>query len=271
MHLARFLLCVAAGFTAAAQAQADEQELKVLLVGKQPDHPPGTHEYLFECRLLAKCLEQTQGVITVVSDGWPKDPKVLEDVNVVVLYTAMGGNLLSSAGVKEQVEPMLERGVGLVMIHWSTGADEGPAGQWQLDHLGGWFGFGFSKIPVAESRVQQLDKDHPISRGWSDFDMKDEYYTHLKFHERARPLLAATVEGEEHVIGWTLTRPGTKEGRSFGSVCGHFHDCFALEPFRRVLTNAILWAGHREVPAAGAPCALDPDDLVLPPDGREKR
>jgi type 1 glutamine amidotransferase len=270
MRLARCWLVFVVMVLSASGAWAADAPTKVLLVGKPPDHPPGTHEYLFECRLLAKCLEQTEGVTAIVSDGWPQDPKVLEDVDVLVLYTAMGGNLLSSDGVREQAEALLNEGVGMVMIHWSTGADEGRAGQWQLDHLGGWFGFAFSKIPVRDSRVRQLAKDHPICRGWSDFDMRDEYYTHLRFHENARPLIGATIDGEDHVVGWALERPGAKEGRSFGFVCGHFHDCFALEPFRKAVTNAILWAGHREVPEEGAPCELTPRDLELPPDPREK-
>lgn len=254
----------------AGDAYGQNETTKVLLIGKEPDHPPRTHEYLFECNLLAKCLSQTKGVTTVVSNGWPKDETLVEDVDVIVLYTAMGGNLLSAPGVREEVEPLLQRGVGLVMIHWSTGADEGAAGSWQLEHLGGWFGFGFSKIPVRDSKLRQLDMGHPICRGWSDFDMHDEYYTHLKFHDAARPLLAATIDGEEHTMAWTFDRPGVKDGRSFGTVCGHFHDCFGKEPFRRILTNGILWAAGREVPIEGAPCRLTAEDLTLPADPREK-
>ena len=47
-----------------------------------------------DCTLLAKCLRQTDGVETVVSNGWPKDPAVLKDVTAIVLETRLGGTVL---------------------------------------------------------------------------------------------------------------------------------------------------------------------------------
>lgn len=264
-------LLILAGLALLAPAtlvNADDARTNVLLIGKERDHPPGSHEYLFECQLLAKCLRQTEGVAAVVSDGWPRDASMLDGVDVIVLYTAMGGNVLSDPAVRKQVEPLLARGVGLVMIHWSTGADDGDAGAWQLEHLGGWFGFSFSIFPVLDSAVHQIDKTHPIARGWSDFPMHDEYYTGLKFHDGARPLLTAEVGGKPEPIAWTFERPHSNGGRSFGTVCGHFHECFGIESFRRMLVNAVLWCARREVPEGGAACRLTEADLVLPPDPR---
>ena len=48
-----------------------EEKSKIVLIGHDRDHPFGTHEYMADCRLLAKCLEQTPGVEAVVSNGWP--------------------------------------------------------------------------------------------------------------------------------------------------------------------------------------------------------
>ena len=44
-----------------------ERRAKVLLIGKKPDHPFGTHMYMHTQKMLAKCLERTKGVKTVVS------------------------------------------------------------------------------------------------------------------------------------------------------------------------------------------------------------
>lgn len=263
------LVILATGVLAlgATTAPADETT-RILLIGKERDHPPRTHEYMAECGLLAKCLEQTKGVETVVSDGWPTDPQVLQDLDAIVLYTAVGGNLLfADEARRAQVEELLKKGVGLVAIHWSTDAAPGIAGEKQLEHLGGWFNPSFSDIPVRDSVVKQADPDHPIARGWADFPMKDEYYIKLKFHEAARPLFTAEVDGTEYVVGWAYERPDG--GRSFGTVCGHFHDCFANESFRKALVNGILWSAGVEVPEAGAPCAATEEDLTLPPDPRE--
>ena len=37
-------------------------------IGKDLDHPRNTHTYMSDCTLLAKCLRQTEGVETVVSN-----------------------------------------------------------------------------------------------------------------------------------------------------------------------------------------------------------
>jgi hypothetical protein len=47
-----------------------------------------------DCTLLAKCLLQTDGVETVVSNGWPKDPAVVKGVTALVLHTRLGGTVL---------------------------------------------------------------------------------------------------------------------------------------------------------------------------------
>jgi type 1 glutamine amidotransferase len=265
----RVFLCIAVVSALGGSAEAGEAKTTFLLIGKDRDHPPQSHEYMSECELLAKCLRQTPGVEAVVSNGWPSDPKLLESVDAIVLYTAMGGNVLAAPQRRAQVEALLARGVGLVAIHWSTGADDGLNGVWWLDHLGGWFAFSFSKFLVRDSRVRQVHREHPICRGWSDFDFRDEYYIGLKFHPDAQPLLVASIDGQEQTIGWTYERPGgAQPGRSFGFVCGHFHECFANDSFRRSVVNAALWAAHLEVPAAGAPCDINAADLVLPPDPR---
>lgn len=255
---------------AAGVSRAADRPNRILLIGKERDHPAATHEYMHECGLLAKCLRQTPGIEPVVSDGWPEDPAALEGCRAVVLYTAMGGNVLLGPKARERAEALLDSGAGLVALHWSTGADEGPVGERYLEHLGGWFGFKFSKFLVRPSRLRQADAEHSICRGWKDFDLRDEYYIDLKFLPAARPLAVAQIDGKDYPMAWTFERPGPQRGRSFGLVCGHFHDCFADESFRRLIVNAILWSVRLDVPAAGAPCAVVPKDLELPPDPRSK-
>ena len=146
----------------AVAALAADEPTQILLIGKDQDHAPATHEYMAECELLAKCLRQTQGIETVVSNGWPTDPVVIAGVDAIVLYTAVGGNVLfQDPASGEQVEKMLKGGTGLVEIHWSTDAAPGEPGDKQLEYLGGWFSPTFSEIPVRESVIKQVDKDAP--------------------------------------------------------------------------------------------------------------
>ena len=47
-------------------------------------------------------------------------------------------------------------------------------------------------------------------------------------------------------------------GRGFGFTGGHTHKNWANDDFRRLVTNAILWAARVDVPEAGAKVEMDP-------------
>jgi type 1 glutamine amidotransferase len=251
---------------------AAEPKAKILLIGKDLDHPRNTHTYLSDCELLAKCLRQTAGVETVVSNGWPKDPAVLKGVTAIVLHTRLGGTVLFRGPQRSQVEELMKQGVGVTAIHWGTGAETPEGGPW-LQTMGGWFnaeGDGFSRYLVQSSKLHQVDSQHPISRGWSDFDLREEYYFKLCFLPDARPVMTTVIEGTAYPIGWVYERPHTKGGRSFGFVGGHFHDNFGLPEFRQAVVNGILWTAHVDIPEKGAPILITSADMQLPPEEPKK-
>jgi type 1 glutamine amidotransferase len=254
-----------------AAAWGADEKTKILLIGKDRDHPPATHEYMADCELLARCLRQTPGVEALVSNGWPTDPAVLKDVKAIVLHTQKGGNVLFAGPQRREVEELLKNGVGLTAIHWSTGADAGEVGENWLRTLGGWFNPDFSKLAVQTAKLHQVDPHQAVCRGWKDFDLRDEYYIQLRFEPAVKPVLSVRLNDKDHTVAWAYERPDSKGGRSFGFVCGHFHANFAEKPFRQALVNGILWTAHREVPEAGAPCEISPKDMELPPDTRPKK
>ncbi len=249
--------------------QAGEKKTKILLIGKDRDHPYATHEYMVECRLLAKCLEQTPGIETIVSNGWPKDPAQIKNVKAIVLYTANGGNVILAPRVRDQVHEMLKNGVGLTAVHWSTGANKLVGEEYQKI-LGGWFSRQIgSRLKTTKTKLIQADPKHPICQGWKEYDLRDEYYLDLRFQPKIHPVLQVHLDNKDHTVGWTYERPDG--GRSFGFVCGHFHANFGEEPFRQAIANGILWTAGLDVPAAGAPVSVSPKDLELPPDPRKKK
>jgi type 1 glutamine amidotransferase len=256
-----------------ATSAASAKRTRIVLIGHAPDHPFGSHMYLHECGMLAKCLNQTPGVDAVVSDRWPNDPKVLENVRAIVCYTSPGGNLLLSGRHAKAAEALFQSGVGYTAIHWGTGAEGTDIGERYLQILGGWFSTKIGcGLDVSPSRVRQLDPTHPICRGWKDFDLREEWYLRTRLHPDAKPLFAVTVKGHDQVIAWTFERPNSRSGRSFGTTLGHFHDNFCEATFRRVLVNGILWTAHLEVPEAGAPVDVTAKDLELgPPPKQTKR
>src|SRR5579862_1088072 len=187
----RLPFACAVWLVAATALVAADNKAKILLIGQDLDHPRNTHTYLSDCELLAKCLRQTPGVETVVSNGWPKDDAVLKDVKALVLHNRLGGTVLFRGPQRHQVEELLKQGVGITAIHWGTGAETPEGGPW-LQTMGAWFnaeGDGFSKYLIQTSKLHQADPKHPICRGWSDFDLREEYYFKLCFLPEAHPVM----------------------------------------------------------------------------------
>ncbi len=266
----RIYCCLALALTALAlPAHAVEPKVKVLLVGKDRDHPFTTHEYMTDCELLARCLRQTTGVEAVVSNGWPADAKALDGVTAIVLHTQKGGNVLFATPARRQAEELLAKGVGLTAIHWGTGAD-GAAGEPWLKALGGWFESPKpSRVLIRTAPLRRVDPDHPVCRGWADYQLREEFYLGLHFDPRIHTVVGTTIDGKDYPVGWTFERAGG--GRSFGFVGGHFHANFGEEPFRKAVVNGILWTAKVDVPAGGAPVAITPQDMELPPDTRPQK
>src|SRR6516164_7660432 len=109
---------------------AADKKAKILLIGKDLDHARNTHTYMSDCELLARCLRQTPGVETLVSNGWPKDPAAVKGVTAIVLHTRLGGTVLFRGPQRRQAEEMMKQGVGVTAIHWGTGAETPEGEQW---------------------------------------------------------------------------------------------------------------------------------------------
>ena len=265
------LVAVFVSLLAVGQAALAEDATHVLLVGHKLDHPFGTHMYLKECRLLAKCLNQNPGIKATVSNGWPSDESVLKKIDALVFYSSPAGDIMLSDINKFQTEALFKRGVGYTAIHWATGANlqNGPRYE-QL--LGGWFNFKFSGINVDKQRLIQIDPKHPICNGWTEYELHDEFYLRMKLSPKAKPLLKVTTKEKEEIVAWTLEREGGIKGRSFGITLGHFHPNYGIESYRKAIINGILWTANIEVPKNGANVTIDSEkDMKLGPDPRKKK
>jgi type 1 glutamine amidotransferase len=257
------LFVVAFVFTCIGIVEARNQT-KVLFVGKEPDHPFGTHMYMHTGIMLSKCLALTNGVETVASQGWPKDPKVLEGVSTIVIYASPAAEMLLDVPHRDQVDALIKKGVGLITIHWASSVRKenferiGP--KW-MSYLGGTWVSNVG-LHTGTSPLKQLQPDHPICRGWKEFALHDEYYLNPTITDDATPLLQVTAKGRPVVVGWAYERPDG--GRSFATTLGHFYRNFQQEEFRRMIVNAILWSAHVEIPQSGATVSLSEEQLALP-------
>lgn len=238
---------------------------KILFIGKQPDHPYGSHMYLHTCGVLAKCVELHGGTTTVVSDGWPSDPKQLDGVKSIVVYTSPGAEFLMDGPSEGEFDKMMKDGVGLVTIHWASTVVKqnfdrlGP--RW-MNYLGGTW---ISNVGLSTDRsnLKQLQPSHPICRGWKEYELHDEFYLNPRLTNDATPQLQVVTKGKELTVGWSYERSGG--GRSYGTTLGHYYRNFQIETFRKTIVNAILWTANIEVPPNGAAVNIDEKWLKLPP------
>lgn len=264
----RFLLMVIASCVIAGSGNGLAEEkprTKVLLIGKKPDHPFGTHMYLHTQQMLAKCLEKTKGVETVVSDGWPQDASTLKGVRTIVVYSSPAAEFLLDGPGSGPLHQMMRDGVGLVTIHWASSVFEknlDRLGDRWIEYMGGVWVSNYG-LSTDTSMLKQLVPDHPICRGWEEYELHDEYYLKPVI-KAATPVLQVTTKGQDVVVGWAYERDDS--GRAYATTLGHFYSNFQIEAFRRTIVNAILWTAHVEVPADGAPVDLPEEDLRLPPE-----
>ena len=189
---------------------------------------------------------------------------MLDGVKAIVVYTNPGAEFLFDGPDRDEVEGMLNRGVGLVTIHWASSIvkkDVERLGPLWLKYTGATW---VSNVGLSDGKspLKQLVPEHPICRGWKEYDIEDEYYMDPTIKD-AKPLLQVREKkGKDVVVGWAYDRPGG--GRSFGTTLGHPYKNFQVEPFRKMIVNAILWSAQLEVPADGADVAVDEAILALP-------
>lgn len=247
---------------------SDPKAAKIVLLAGGFSKGGGEHEYFAGSVMLFNLLKQTPGVAPVlVAEGWPKNERVLEGAKSLVFYMDGGGKQpLVQPERRELVARLLARGAGLVHLHQIIDYPKAD-GEMMLPWLGGIY------VPKVSGRghwdgVFKDFVEHPITRGVTPFTENDGFLYKLKFVDGLKgitPLLRTSppkvaLKGSEDLVAWAYERP--EGGRSFVFTGAHAHKEWGLEGLRRFAVNGILWSAGLEVPAAGAPVALDPADLT---------
>ena len=269
-----------AGAPAAGQAQAKR---KVVFVAGRRSHSYGSHDHWPGSLLLSKWLNENHPQIdaVVTRDGWPADPAVLDGAAAIVVY-ADGGRGNPIVGHLPEMDAMMKRGVGLVLLHYAVEVQEATAGPQFLDWAGGYFKIDWSVNPHWLLQPKSLPR-HAITRGVSPFETQDEWYYHMQFREAMKgvvPILtalppdstlvrpdgtlarnegphqnnphvrAAVLERKEpQHVAWAIER--ADGGRAFSFTGGHWHWNWGHPMQRKLVLNAIAWAAKVDVPANG--------------------
>lgn len=211
--------------------------LQVLLL-TGADHP--AHVWRATTPVLAAALrEDPRADVRVVEDAHFVDSTALARYHVVVLHYMNWRTPAPGAAARENLRRFVERGGGLVLVHFACGTwldwpDFGAlAGRvWNPKRRG--------HDPRGPFRVEIVQPDHPITRGLTAFDTDDELYTCLDGTTPIEVLAKATsrVDQQEHPMAFVLN---VGRGRVFHSPLGHDVKAFGpptLELFRR----GVAWA-----------------------------
>ena len=229
----------------------------------------GEHEYFAGCTVLAKMLKQTPGVFPVIArDGWPKKPETLAGAKAVVLFLEGG---TAHAALKEdrmqQLQKLADSGVGIVCLHSAIDYPN-DFGERVRSMSGAMWEKGYSKRAHWVTEFKSFP-DHAVTRGVTPFKIDDGWLYQLRFvadMKGVTPLLGTVSPKEKGktsdpkaIISWVYERSGG--GRSFNFTGCHLHESWALDGYRKLIVNGILWSANQEIPKDGAPVVLAPDDL----------
>jgi hypothetical protein len=250
----------------------DAKLAKIVLVAGTPSHKPGEHEFFAGCALLMKLLSQTPGVAPVMArDGWPRNPKTLQNARTIVFFMNGGGEQTTIKGDHAaELQKLMDGGTGIVHLHavidYPTDLGDRARG-W----LGGCYEPKFSKRAHWVTTFKDFP-EHPITRGVKPFTIDDGYLYNLRFVPGLKgvtPLLRTVSPtaklppdkkpGDDAIVSWAYERPDG--GRAFVFTGGHLHKSLGEEGYRRYLVNGILWTAKVDVPKEGAKVALDAADL----------
>ncbi len=267
----------------AAVPAAPAAKRKVVFVAGRRSHAYGSHDHWPGSLLLSKWLNENHPQIdaVVMRDGWPADPKAFDGAAAIVVY-ADGGRGHPFVGHLPEVDAMMKRGVGLVLLHYAVEVEEATAGPQLLDWAGGYFKINWSVNPHWLMQLKSLPT-HPVTRGVRPFETNDEWYYHMQFregmsgvvpiltalppdstlvrpdgtlarnegpHENNPQVRAAVLERKEpQHLAWATER--ADGGRAFSFTGGHWHWNWGHPMQRTLVLNAIAWAAKADVPAGG--------------------
>jgi len=271
---------------AAFVAPALGEDAKIVLIAGRPSHAKGEHEFNAGTKLLVKCLKEVPGVNPVfVAGGWPSDESVFEGARSVVFFMdGGGGHPIIQGDHLARIKALMDKGVGLVCMHYAVEIPKDKGGPQFIDWLGGYYESGYSTNPHWTAEIKGLP-EHPITRGVKPFAVVDEWYYNMRFRPEMKgvtPILVAKpsdetrqgksasprgpyphiaeAKGRDEILAWAVERPDG--GRGFGFTGGHFHKNFGNPDFRTLVLNAIAWSAKLEIPTTGIQSSVTPEELA---------
>ena len=231
----------------------------IAFIAGTPSHGEGTHVWDQDAQFLKQCLHGAPNIenlkIDIHYDGWPRNQSDLDDADAIVfLSDGFEHHPLKAPERLAKIRKLAKRGVGLAFLHYSIEPPEGAESDF-LEWMGGYYERGYSQNPINIVKVSPIKNNHPISRGCAGYVAEDEWYFDIRLSSngpRVVPILMGKLppwKPEDKTLAWAVKR--RDGGRGFGFSGGHYHKNWHMEPFRKLILNAILWVAKVDVPEDG--------------------
>lgn len=247
----RTLLLLIAALFATIFSGLGAEPLRVFIRAGPKTHGPNQHDHPRFLREWTQLLNERG----LKADGGMEFPEAaqLEKTDVLILHAQDAMKIVGED--REAFEKFLQRGGGVVVIH--AGVVGGDQHVWIKKIIGGAWRWTSPDLPKEKATkwlegdggLCWVDTDHPISRGMSNFDWKDEIYYDMDLAPDIGVL--ATSFHNVHIIApqiWTYEKTlegGAAPYRAFVSLPGHEYASFNTPQYRTVLLRGIAWAGQR--------------------------
>ncbi len=235
-----FLFCVQMAYAA--------EPLRIFIRSGEKTHRPGCHDYPAFLADWTKLLNERGAKVSGGND-FPTKAQLAE-TDVVILHSSESGNITGEE--RANFEAYLKRGGGVVAIH---GGSVSRDPDWYKSVIGGSWNFDHTKFLEGHMSLYFTDRENPITKGISNFDLEDEIYYDMDMLPEAKILAAAYTPKPKDGISkpgqsvnvydiqpqmWTYE---TDNRRAFVCIPGHQYVNFSHKSIEAVLLRGIAWAG----------------------------
>ena len=231
------------------------------------------------------CLDQVTGLDIALFERWPGKDVVDAAATIVFIGDLFPPETMPEPDkIKAELASAMDRGCGLVCVHYATGLrkqhvlEDGahPLLRW----LGGYFASGCphhqSVARVCPATLTPEETDHPVLRGWKEFHFDDEPYWNNYFGKdvpakNVTSLVTTMLPPEapkKETVVWAVEREDG--GRGVGLVIPHYYRNWQIDDLRTLVLNSICWTAKVEIPEGGIKTAI-PDLSVFEPDSVEAK
>lgn len=212
--------------------------IRVVLVAGKKDHGAGEHDYPAWLKAWSQLLGAADNIEVATAMEWPAKEE-FGKADVMVFYQR--GNW--DANRAADIDAFLERGGGLVYIHWAVDGQKDSPGFAKRIGLSWGNGSKFRHGPL--DLTFNREAKHPIARNFDKLKLVDESYWNLTGDlPKGRVLAWGDEDKTPQPLFWSLEHG---KGRVFVSIPGHYSWSFDDPLFRIVLLRGIAWTAKEPV------------------------